>query len=237
MEKIGYIYKITNPFGKIYIGKTTRLNDRISCYRNNQSPEQRLISRSISKYGWDNHIFEIIDEAPFIELNELEQKYIQEYNSFFPNNKQGMNLTKGGEGTYGRIPTIEHRKKLSESLKGKHHSDKTKQIMSSLKKGKPSHFFNKKHTNETKHKISVANLGRVVDKQTIQNIKNTKLNNLLNKHEAILQINPISNNIIKEWKILPTDIAKELNVDVTNIRKCLNHKNQTSLGYIWKYKR
>jgi hypothetical protein len=30
MIKIGYIYKITNPNGGIYIGKSLRLKDRIS---------------------------------------------------------------------------------------------------------------------------------------------------------------------------------------------------------------
>jgi len=236
MTNVGYIYRITNPVGKIYIGKTTRLNDRISYYRNNQGLDQKIISRSIAKYGWDKHSFEIIATAPSDQLNELEQKYIQEYNSFHYENENGMNLTKGGEGTFGRIPTAEQREKLSKSLQGRRHTDKTKQLMSFTKQGKVGNFINKTHTDESKYKISVANSGRTVDAQVIQNIKNTKLNSLLDKHESILQIDPISNNIIKEWKILPTDIAKEFNVDVTSIRKCLNNKNKTSLGYIWRYK-
>ena len=237
MVNTGYIYRIINPVGKIYIGKTTRLNDRISYYRNNQASDQKIISRSISKYGWDNHIFEIIDTAPSDQLNELEQKYIQEYNSFHYENENGMNLTKGGEGTFGRIPTTEQREKLSKSLQGRSHSDETKQLMKSIKIGKPSNFTGYLHTDESKQKIGLANKGRIVKQQSIENTLNTKLNKLLNKHESILQIDPISNTIIKEWKILPTDIAKELNIDATNIRKCLNNKNKTSLGYIWRYKK
>ena len=35
MNRIGYIYKITSPTGRIYIGKTCRPNDRVSNYRTN----------------------------------------------------------------------------------------------------------------------------------------------------------------------------------------------------------
>lgn len=237
MAKIGYIYKITNPSGRIYIGKTTRLANRISCYKNNNSSKQIIISRSISKYGWDKHIFEVLAIVPADQLNKLEQKYIQEYNSFHYENENGMNLTKGGEGTFGRIPTTEQREKLSRSLQGRYHSDETKQLMKSIKIGKPSNFTSHSHTDESRQKISLANKGRIVKQQSIKNTLNTKLNKLLNKHESILQIDPISNTIIKEWKLLPTDIAKKLNIDVTSIRKCLNNKNKTSLGYIWRYKK
>jgi group I intron endonuclease len=237
MIHTGYIYRITNPAGRIYIGKTTRINDRISYYRSNKNCKQILISRSIAKYGWDKHSFEIIATAPSDQLNELEQKYIQEYNSFHYENKNGMNLTKGGEGTFGRIPTDKQRKKLSESLQGKTHSSETKQLMRSLKIGKPSNFKGYSHTDESRRKIGLANKGHITKQQTIDSMLNTKLNKLLEKHEAILQIDPISNTIVKEWKILPTHIAKQFNTNPTAIRKCLINKNKTSSGYVWRYKK
>ena len=237
MVHTGYIYRITNPTGRIYIGKTTRLNDRISCYRNNQVTDQKIISRSIAKYGWDKHSFEIIATAPSDQLNELEQKYIQEHNSFHYENENGMNLTKGGEGTLGRVPTDKQRKKLSKSLQGKTHSSETKQLMRSLKIGKSSNFKGYSHTDESKQKIGLANKGHVTEQQTIDSMLNTRLNNLLEKHEAILQIDPISNTIVKEWKMLPTHIAEKFNIDTTAIRKCLTNKNKTSLGYVWRYKK
>jgi group I intron endonuclease len=236
--RTGYIYKITNPTGRVYIGKTIRPNDRISFYRNinSKKTDQKILGNSILKYGWDNHIFEIIDQSPAELLNELEIKYIKKYNSFHYDNQNGMNLTRGGEGTLGRIPTPEQKNKLSKALKGKKHSIETRQLMSSLKIGKSSNFKGHTHTIESKQKISLANKSRPISKDAIQNTLNTKLINLIKKHESILQIDPKSNIIIKEWKILPTDIARTLNVDVIAIRKCLNNKNKTGAGYIWKYK-
>lgn len=237
MNKIGYIYKITSPSGKIYIGKTVRLSDRISYYRNNNKGGQKILDSSIKKYGWKNHIFEVIDKAPSDQLNELEIKHIKEHNSFHYDNENGMNLTKGGEGTFGRIPTKEQREKLSNSLKGKKHSEETKQLMSLLKKGKPSNSTGKSCSEIRKQKISKANKGRLPKDTTIQNRNTTRLNNLIEQHEAILQIDPISNSIIKEWQLLPKEIAKLFNTDDTNIIKCLNNKNKTSIGFIWKYKK
>ena len=80
MEQIGYIYKITSPSGKIYIGKTNNLRNRICAYRNAQkSNTNTLIYTSIKKYGWDAHVFKVIDSASINVLNELEISYIQKY--------------------------------------------------------------------------------------------------------------------------------------------------------------
>ena len=74
--KQGVIYKITSPSGRIYIGKTINVNSRVTSYRNNNNTDQPLIYRSIKKYGWENHLFEIIHNAPENELSELEIKYL-----------------------------------------------------------------------------------------------------------------------------------------------------------------
>ena len=55
------IYKITNPLGKVYIGKTCNLSKRKYAYRKLECRSQPLIYRSINKYGWENHDFEIIE--------------------------------------------------------------------------------------------------------------------------------------------------------------------------------
>lgn len=71
------------------------------------------------------------------------------------------NLTDGGEGCAGLIFTEKHKTNLKKSrigktpMKGKQHSNTTRQKMSkiaTLKNG----FLNKKHTEETKIKMSIA---------------------------------------------------------------------------------
>jgi group I intron endonuclease len=234
---IGYIYKITSPTGRIYIGKTTRLNDRISYYRNNNNKSQKMISNSISKYGWDNHIFEVIDESPIDILNDLEIKYIKEYNSFHYDNSEGMNLTRGGEGLSGRKLSAETIAKQIAKRIGTKRSDVTKKLMSDLKKGKtPSCTLNPK----TEYFLQQARqnmLGRIVSEDEKNKRKQTRLDRLIKQHESILQINPENNIIVKEWVMLPKDIAHIFSIDDTNIVKCLNGKLNTCRGYIWRYRK
>lgn len=238
MEKTGYIYKITNPSNKIYIGKTVCLNARISNYRRcNGIKEQKIIYNSIKKYGWENHIFEIITEAPQNILSDLEIKYIKEYNSFHYDNPDGMNLTKGGDGSLGRKDTFETIQKRINSIKGRKHSEQTKQLMSSLKKGKPSSSKGVPCSEQRKQKISQSNKGKLRSKLTTEKINQTKLLNLIKKHECILQIDKATNKIIKEWITLPKFISNELGICSSNIAKCLNHKKPHAVGYIWRYKK
>jgi len=69
MKIIG-IYKITNPNGKIYIGQSINIKKRKGCYKRNQIPKQPRICNSIKKYGFENHIFEVIEECSIDQLNE-----------------------------------------------------------------------------------------------------------------------------------------------------------------------
>ena len=94
------IYKITSPSNKSYIGQTVRLKQRLSCYEHLRCKNQSAIYNAILKYGWENMKVEILwekesKERLVEELNELEIKYIAEFNTKVPN---GYNLTAGGKG-------------------------------------------------------------------------------------------------------------------------------------------
>jgi group I intron endonuclease len=237
MNNTGFIYKILSPTGRIYIGKTTRLKDRISYYRNNNKGGQKILDSSIEKYGWDQHMFEIITEAPIDQLSELEIKYIKEFDSFHYDNPNGMNLTKGGEGLSGRKHSRETIELMIAKRTGTKRSDATKKLMSDLKKGKtPSGAF---YTRTEKHLeiLRQNNINRTIPQDEVIKRKQTRLNKLIEQHESILQIDPSTGDIIKEWKMLPKDIAKCFNVCDTNIIRCLNGHKKISLGCVWKYKK
>ena len=75
------IYKITSPSGKIYIGQSIDIKKRWKRYANLSGVEgQRRLYRSLKKYGFDNHNFEILIECDFEQLNELERYYQDIYN-------------------------------------------------------------------------------------------------------------------------------------------------------------
>lgn len=74
------IYKITNPNGRIYIGQSSNLVNRINGYKKQyvSVKKQTLLYRSFKKYGIDNHMFEIKELCLIEQLNERE-RYWQDY--------------------------------------------------------------------------------------------------------------------------------------------------------------
>lgn len=89
------IYKITNPKGKVYIGKSKNIEKRFKSYYKMQHCHQQIkLFNSLKKYGPENHIFEIVEECFVDQLNEKEKYYIKFYNSL----DNGLNLTIGGDG-------------------------------------------------------------------------------------------------------------------------------------------
>jgi group I intron endonuclease len=81
------IYKITNPKGKLYIGQSINIKRREKEYKNLFCKQQPKIYNSLKKYGWENHIFEVIEECSIDLLNEKELHYKLIYNSV----KEGLN--------------------------------------------------------------------------------------------------------------------------------------------------
>lgn len=91
---IVYIY--TFPNGKKYVGQTSRtLKERAR--QGDGYVNSPAVYNAIRKYGWDNIIIETFNCNSKQEMNELEQYYIQLYNT--TDNNYGYNLTLGGDGT------------------------------------------------------------------------------------------------------------------------------------------
>ena len=111
-ERYIEIYKITNLITKkLYVGQTVshvlnhgkyrkygyqkRLESHFSeAIKNNKDKQCRYLNNSIRKNGVDNFIVELITTCEMEEGDETEIKYIEEYNSLYPN---GYNLTAGGK--------------------------------------------------------------------------------------------------------------------------------------------
>ena len=121
------IYKHTSPSGKVYIGQTKQdVKKRWSNgYGYATSPH---FNRAIKKYGWNNIQHKIIAEGlTKKEANWLEQYLISYYHS--NEGRYGYNITRGGDGSNGRIITKEERARLSEAHKGYKASEENKQKM------------------------------------------------------------------------------------------------------------
>lgn len=86
------IYKITNPDGKVYIGQTVNLKNRLASYKRGNCSNQPKIHASLKKYGFDSHNVEILDYCYESDALKIEKHYIAQYDS----NKKGLNSSPTG---------------------------------------------------------------------------------------------------------------------------------------------
>jgi hypothetical protein len=134
----GSIYKIVFPNGKHYIGLTTTSLEQRTKEHNFRAKngDTKCLYNAIRKYDMVD-TFELIEIDTADTLEELCEKeigYIIEYNSYYMN-KNGYNMTYGGEGTNGYVYTEEDKRKFSEAQK-KYHEEhpEARQQMSEIKK-------------------------------------------------------------------------------------------------------
>jgi hypothetical protein len=100
-------------------------------------------------------------------LNHYEQFYINYFGTKFPNGYNGSN---GGEGVSGVKFTEEHKKRISDSHKGKVFSEEHKRKLSKAKLGK-------KLSDEHKNKLRKTSTGRIQTPESIAKQKATKFKN------------------------------------------------------------
>ena len=144
---MGFIYCLTFPNEKKYVGKTTRtIEKRISGHK---SPSSGcfLVNKAYQKYG--TFKVETLLEVDNEHLDKYEVHYIKELNTLAPN---GYNLTTGGE---GGIPSDETRQKMRDSHKNRVVDNFWK---SQISKGLQGHV----HSDETKEKIRQARLANPI---------------------------------------------------------------------------
>lgn len=152
------IYKITSPTGKVYIGQSINIERRWKEYSNlNYYKRQPKLYNSFNKHGYENHIFEIIEECDVNMLNERE-RYWQDYYDVL--GKKGLNCKLTKDSDRSGYMSEESRKKMTESRIGKRLSDEHKKKFSDIRKGCGNGMFGKKHTDEAKAKMSKKGKGR-----------------------------------------------------------------------------
>lgn len=88
------IYKIENLInGKVYIGQSIHIERR---WQEHCQPSSRsLVGKAIQKYGKEHFTFQILEECVEEQLDEIEERYISEYNSVVPN---GYNIETASKG-------------------------------------------------------------------------------------------------------------------------------------------
>ena len=250
---MGYIYILTSPYGKPYIGQTIRpIKERFKEHQT--KPDCVAIYGAIKKHGWDKMKKEWI-EVPDDELNFYEEMLVALLGTIVPN---GYNLKEGGGS--GR-PCEEVKKKMSESKKseknpfygmshtdeakqkisianiGKTLSDEHKQILSDANSGENNFMFGRTHTDEARNKISESMTGRNHTDEVKQQISESNSGEKNHNSKKVYQYS-IDGLYINSFAS-SGEAARSLNKMTKNpgcsIRECARGKNKSAHGFKWSY--
>ncbi len=217
------IYKITSPNNNVYIGQSVNIEKRFSKYRSGECVSQYALFRSLIKYGWINHRFEILEECLKNELN-IRERYYQEF--FDVTSKNGLNCHLVGADGKKQVLSTETIEKMSKKAK--------ERVVSELKKKNHSEIMTgRKYSDEHKRKISIANKGKKHWWNIGKNQSDKQKKAVSDKLKKPISQYDLDGNLIKIWD--STKSARDFyNVGGSGISACLNGKNKTALGFIWK---
>lgn len=192
MQSNGCIYLIINKINNAkYIGQhcepsiTKRWNEHLSRAKNGKV--NKYLYNAMRHYGIENFIIEKIGEFPIKSLGKMEAYYAEQYGSYYWDPEPGYNMVWcGGNNNKGIKPSLETRKKMSESSpwKGKiveaavktwtgsHHSEETKKKMS---ENSPKAMLGKKHTQESIDKMIKSRTGSKRSEETKKKMSEANL--------------------------------------------------------------
>lgn len=210
---MGYIYKITNKIdNKIYVGQTIRdVEERWKDHLKKGS-NCRYLKSAINKYGINNFEFKLVCITFDNQLDDMEIKYIEQYNSLVPN---GYNLRLGGNS--GRH-NAETKQKISETLKKRYKNGLI--CLNNHRLGKPLSEI-------TKKKISESLKGKHRSQETINKW------NISRRKNKTIQFD-MEGNILNSFDSCK-EAAEYIGTTKSSICNCCNGKSKTSMGFIWKY--
>jgi group I intron endonuclease len=206
------IYKITNPKNRVYIGQSIDIQKRFNTYKKEFGIGQTKLKNSLLKYGIENHNFEVVTECLVSELNELERYYQEIYNCI----NNGLNCV------YVNC----------DSRSGKV-SEETRLKMVKAQTGNKK-WLGKKHTKETKIKISKALKGIKRSKEYC----NARSERMKGKHTGMISpstkiVLDLSNGIFYDSLV---QASKSYNIKYCTLKKYVSnypkYKNKANLIYV-----
>lgn len=226
------VYKHTSPYGKVYIGITCQ--EPIKRwkygwgYKNNHH-----FDSAIQKYGWDNFTHEILHtNLTQDEASVKEQELIAKYQSNNP--EFGYNISSGGHcGREGVPQSDEVKQKISEANKGRLTGEKN-HLYGVRRYKEENPFYGKHHSEKTKEKLSNLHKGKKMSDNFKKKISEVMIGKNNPKAKITLQYD-LNMNLIHIWDYAKL-AADTLNIKKSGITSCCRGERKTYKGYIWKYK-
>jgi len=218
-----FVYKHTFPNNKVYIGITQQQPEKRWKNGLGYDSHQKIMKRAIKKYGWNNIKHEILfQDLSKDEACKKEIELIAFYDS--TNKEKGYNVSQGGEGTIGVKPNETSKQKNRIAHLGKKASLETRKKISDSNKGK----HNIKKTEEQKRKISKAT------KKAMQDIRLRKKLSILAQNRKNNSKKVIC---IETQKVYSTikEAGEKTNTCISSIGQVCAGKRKKAGNLHWEY--
>ena len=176
------IYKITSPSNRVYIGQSTNINNRFIRYKALDCKSQKKLHNSFLKYGFINHVFEILEECSVDLLNEKERYWQDYFKSAEPYN---LNCRYTGTNDKSGKMSKESKLKMSKSRIGIKRTNNLIERLKEINTGS-------KRSEESKLKQSLSSKGRIVSEETKEKMR---LSSYKNKKVICLNTGKIYNSL------------------------------------------
>jgi group I intron endonuclease len=252
------IYKITSPTGKVYIGQSIDISYRKARYEKGFCKNQPRVYSSLVKYGFSEHIFEVVEQCSIEILNVRERHWQDFYNVLGVN---GLNCklttTEDKSGTLSEstrkkisairmgVPRLESTKERLRSTSYFHILDKdsrTKAVQTRRENGKyqisnetrakqsQSHK-GKKDSQETRDRKSAAQIGKKKKAKTSE--QKAAAAELSRKYRDI-SCYTLEGVFIRTFKTIHEAVAIGYSHEM--IRRCITGESAHHRKFIWKIK-
>lgn len=185
VDGYSFVYSITSPSGKIYVGRSCNLRVRMMQHIAGYV-KSSLVSAAIKKYGPENMIVCIIDFVKKEDMCDSEAYWVVELRSRTPN---GYNLTDGGEGCIHVSDAT--RNKISSANLGKKKPLSYSEKLSKRQIGVPK-------KKELKDKIRATYHAKI--KSRIESYPQCLISDILNMRSSFVPIRVISSIYRIPWR-------------------------------------
>lgn len=242
------IYKITSPSGKIYIGQSVDIKKRKREYVGLHCKGQTKLYNSLVKYGFYEHIFEIIEQCTIEQLNERERYWQDFYNVVEGGLNQRLTKTTDRSGQCSqevREKIRQGQKRIGNKPPSRQGTKHSKESRDKIAKGNTGIQKNlgRKHSEEARKKISKAHSGMKHTEETKTKQASLKLGKpLSDKHKQAIAKGHIKYENIRRYDLTGVLVRTYKNIgeavkegyDFECIRRCLLGKAKKHKKCIWK---
>lgn len=227
------VYKITSPSGKVYIGSSVNITNRLYSYKNINCKNQRRLYSSLKKYGYEAHKVEIVELCDADKLYELEHKWGMKYDVLGEN---GLNCVIPSIGEKRRIVSEETRRNQSEKMKGKKQSEETRKKNSESKKGSKCYWYGKKKNDAYKEYMRSIMLGNQYGKGYKLTEEQNRAKSERQRYITIKFVKQLTLNgdFVQLW-ISGSEAGRRLKIQRSHISMVAQGKRPTAGGYKWEY--